>query len=241
MAVDHPAEILDTKPKPERVIIRPYPKAIVFYPTMLMAFIAFFWQHAYPASALPGQVFFLIFFFNVLTVAFDFTRVIFVATILSLALLVTLGFLADAKFESDVFAVIGRAFNWFNLKPADPSFFLAHGCVYLVIFIGVWLQTRFNYWEVKHNELLHHHGIAGDVERFPSPTLRMSKEITDVFEYALLLSGRLVLQPSGSERPIVLDNVVMINSMEKRIEKMLQTLQVSIEGQHKSHNPPGEG
>ena len=38
------------------------------------------------------------------------------------------------------------------------------------------------------------------------------------------------------DEPIVLDNVVMISAMEKRIERMLQTLQVSIEGQH--HHPP---
>lgn len=238
---DHPADVLDTAPKQERVIIRPYPKAVVYYPTMFVAFLCALWMWFQPnvsvmidgvatpvANQLPGRIFYLVFFFNTLTIAFDFTRVIFIATCLFFGLLVTFFFLMES-WNIPVFEALGSFFRYFEIT-ASPGFFLAFGLLFFVIFIGIFLQTRFNYWEVKHNELLHHHGIAGDVERYPAPNLRMSKEITDVFEYVLLFSGRLVLYPANSERPVVLDHVVRINSMEKRVEKMLQTLQVRFEG-----------
>jgi hypothetical protein len=233
----HPAELLDTKPKEkhERVVIRSYPKVIVYYPTMIVAFLCALWASVSPGeggeiSQIPGRIFFLVFFFNTLTIAFDFTRIVFVAICLAFALMVTGLFLLESN-NVAVFKSIAGALAWFDLR-AGPGFFFAYGLMFVLIFIGVFFQTRFNYWEVKHNELLHHHGIAGDCDRFPAPNLRMSKEITDVFEYALLFSGRLVLFPATSERPIVLDHVVRINAMEKRIEKMLQTLQVHIEGPH---------
>lgn len=233
---------MDTKPKAERVVIRSYPKVVVYYPTMIVAFLCAIWTFLAQDSGdfnstpvIPGRVFILVFFFNTLTIAFDFTRIVFIAMVLAFALLIT-GFFLMESYDIQIFGAIKGVFSWFDLR-AGAGFFGAFGVMFMFIFFGVFVQTRFNYWEVKHNELLHHHGIAGDVERFPAPNLRMSKEITDVFEYALLFSGRLVLYPATSDRPIILDHVVRINAMEKRVEKMLQTLQVSIEGKH-HHAPP---
>ena len=77
--------------------------------------------------------------------------------------------------------------------------------------------------------MLHHHGFLGDVERYPAPSLKMRKEITDIFEYCLLLSGRLIIYPTGSERAIVLDNVPRINKVESQIEELLDSLRVVVE------------
>lgn len=238
----HPAEILDTKPEEERVVIRPYPKVILYYPTWIMAFICAFWAYLAndePSGALdqlPGRVFVLVFFFNTLTIAFDFTRSTFIAICLAFALLLTFGIMLQQN-NIAVMKSLKRVLEALDTG-AQPGLFLGFAASLTMIFLGVFIQTRFNYWEIKHNELLHHHGIAGDVERYPSPNLRMSKEITDVFEYVLLFSGRLVLQPASSNRPIVLDNVVRINAMEKRIEKMLQTLQVRLETTGSPIPPP---
>jgi hypothetical protein len=76
--------------------------------------------------------------------------------------------------------------------------------------------------------LLHHHGFLANVERFPSPHLRIDKEITDVFEYLLLRSGRLILQPSEERRTIILDNVPFIDKKEEAITRMLSALQVQV-------------
>ena len=80
-----------------------------------------------------------------------------------------------------------------------------------LIFVGVAITVRFDYWEVRPNELLHHHGVLSDLERFSAPNLRIDKEINDIFEYMLLRSGRLILHPSQERRAIVLENVFFIN------------------------------
>jgi hypothetical protein len=56
----------------------------------------------------------------------------------------------------------------------------------------------------------------------------MEKEITDVFEFMLLRSGRLLLHPSTERRAIVLDNVPNINKREREIQGLLGVLDVHV-------------
>ena len=90
------------------------------------------------------------------------------------------------------------------------------------------VAVRFDCWEVRPNELLHHHGFLSNLERFPAPNLRIDKEINDVFEYLLLGSGRLILQASDERRAIVLDNVPRIRKKEEAISRMLGAIQVQV-------------
>jgi hypothetical protein len=96
------------------------------------------------------------------------------------------------------------------------------------------LNLRFDYWEVTPNELLHHHGVMSDLKRYSAPNMKIDKEITDVFEYLLLGSGRMILHPQGESRAIVLENVLFINRKERAITRMLGALQVRIAPPNKS-------
>ena len=98
----------------------------------------------------------------------------------------------------------------------------------IFLYLCVLVSRRFDYWEVKGNELLHHHGFLSNLERFSAPNLRIDKEINDVFEYLLLRSGRLIIHASNERRAIVLENVLFINDKEERITKMLGALQVRV-------------
>ena len=111
---------------------------------------------------------------------------------------------------------------------ANAPFYWIVSIVLAVIFGLVLVNRRFDYWEVRPNELLHHHGVLSDLERFPSPHLRVEKEINDIFEYMLMGAGRLILQPSGERKAIVLDNVPWISHKEKEITKLLGALQVQV-------------
>ncbi len=116
-----------------------------------------------------------------------------------------------------------------QIKPAaNASFYLIFAGIMLFLFICVLVSRRFDYWEVKGNELLHHHGFLSNLERFSAPNLRIDKEINDVFEYLLLRSGRLIIHASNERRAIVLDNVLFINDKEERITRMLGALQVRV-------------
>ena len=109
----------------------------------------------------------------------------------------------------------------------NATFYWTWAIGFALIFIAVLIKVRFNYWEIKNNELLHHHGFLGDVERWPAPQMRISKEISDVIEYVLIRGGRLVLIPARESRAIVLDNVPNISKVEARMQSILSTLRVA--------------
>ena len=87
---------------------------------------------------------------------------------------------------------------------------------------------KFDYWEVRSNELLHHFGLWGNLKRYSAPHVRIDKEVNDVFEFMLLGAGRLVLQPRGEQRAFVLENVLWINRKEEAITKLLGALTVDV-------------
>lgn len=216
------------------VVIRSYPKVVFLYPTFFAALLAGFWTLAQLSggaslevvSLTPGRIFWWVFAINLAAMAFDFTRGEFVALVLFFGV-ITLGIvILDGKWH--LVAPVRDALAHVQLR-AHPHLYLlmalAMGLTFLLVFVG----GRFDYWEVTHNELLHHRGVLGDVERFPAPNLRMTKEITDLFEFCLLGSGRLVLHPQGMPRSIVLDNVMFVNRLETRIQGMLAQLAVTIE------------
>ena len=116
-----------------------------------------------------------------------------------------------------------------TIRPvANSTFFVVSSALFTLIYAAVLFGVRFDYWEVRPNELLHHHGILSDLKRFSAPNLRIDKEINDVFEYMLLGSGRLILQPSGERRAIILDNVLFISKKEIAITRMLGAFQAEV-------------
>ena len=114
---------------------------------------------------------------------------------------------------------------------ANATFYWIIAGIMAVLYVGMFINIRFDYWEVRPNELLHHHGVLSDLKRYSAPELRVDKEINDVFEYMLLHSGRLILHPSGETRAIVLENVPFITSKEEALTRMLGALQVQVREQ----------
>lgn len=65
--------------------------------------------------------------------------------------------------------------------------------------------------------------------------------ITDVFEYFLLQSGRLVLHVSSERRAVILDNVPFITWKAKVLSRLLGTLQVALHSEAGGGPPSSEG
>lgn len=210
------------------VILRPWPKVIFFYPTMLASLIVGAWQYfegAAEASQPAGLVFFVILALNLLVIAFEFSRLKTVAIFfLALAVFFLLLYLGT-KFE--VLAFFKDMIASLHLSASTP-FYIFLGSYLFLILAGVFVNTRWNYYEVRHNEIVHHTGFLGDIQRFPSPNLKLTKEITDVFEFMLLGSGRIILYPASEKEAIVLDNVLNINRVEREIKNLLSALQVEV-------------
>lgn len=214
------------KPESTHVIVRAYPKVVFFYLTWIASILCGMLQPDNlgdrTLSAQIGLIWLSIFTFNVLVISFEFSRIRSVA----LAFMTIAIFLAASQLEylssmTEFFADLGLVMN--------KAFYYCVGALYSVIFLLVWINSRFNYWEIQPNEILHHVGFLGDVHRYPTRGLHMKKEITDVLEYALLRSGTLVLVPLGEDRPIVLQNVIGMNGVEDKIQRLLGTLKVRID------------
>lgn len=220
----------DAKDSDKPIFLISYPKIILLYPTFFAAIIAgFVTKFVAPDSAIADSIgwsFLWLFAFNITVLSFDFPR----TTSLTLFFLVMAGVLSIVLLAMNFPTMLPAIFETLRqIHPeANSSFYFLIATILGIIYVFVFIMVRFDYWEVRPNELLHHHGFLASLERYSAPNLRITKEIDDVFEYMLLGSGRLVLHPRSEPRAFVLDNVPFISSKEARITKMLGSLQVSL-------------
>jgi hypothetical protein len=219
-----------TPTKPSSITIRSWPKIIFLYPVMLTSFICGVWEvvthEDQESEKVAGMIFLFILCLNLLVISFDFNRFRTMAlAFFMLAMFFLLLYLSNSIPVLDKI----RAFLGDLEISASPQFYFALGIYLLGVFVAVYFNSRFNYWVIKSNEILHKEGFLGDVRRFPSPNLRMTKEIKDVFEFLLLGAGRIVLNPASEKESIVLEHVLRVNLAEKAIQDLLSRIQVSAE------------
>ncbi|HVX09765.1 MAG TPA: hypothetical protein VHC22_01055 [Pirellulales bacterium] len=227
-----PAKAIDKVP--ERIVLMSYPKVVFLYPSLLMSFVAGCYlsvasqplDAANKTSTMMSTLFLGILAVNLVVLAFDFPRTTSL-TLFFFAAAVVMGIVLFFEYRPDAVPAVTGLFKRF--KPlANATFYWSFSTILSVIFLISYVVVHFDYWEVRPNELLHHHGMLSNLERFPAPHLRIDKEINDVFEYLLLRSGRLILQPSEERRAIMLDNVPFIERKEAAITRMLGALQVQV-------------
>jgi hypothetical protein len=214
--------------RPERVVLRDYPKIVLLYPTfhaaIVCGFATWFWKES--ADVICGRAFLIVSMLNLIVLSFEFPR----TTSLTLLFFIIALVFGAIWINQHVVTFLGPLRDLVQkLQPAaNAQFYWLFAAGLGVIYALVLVDTRFDYWEVMPNELLHHHGILGNVNRFPAPQLKLEKEITDVFEFFLLRSGRLLIHPTNERRAIVLENVPNINRREQEIQNLLRVLDVHI-------------
>lgn len=163
---------------------------------------------------------------NLVITSFDFPRTTSV-TLAALTIAVFLGTMLLITYKPDLVPFAANLVK--KLHPrANATFYYCYLIVMGMIYVGVFVNSKFDYWEVRQNEMLHHHGFLSDLERFPTSSLKIDKEIKDIFEYMLLKSGRMILNPGPQQRPIILENVFFIDQKEAQITKLLSSMQVQI-------------
>lgn len=211
---------------PESVIIRPWPKVVFLYPTFVTATVFFLlsWLGVVGETVL-GNTFMLVLLMNLLVFSFDFSRIKSITIVVAVVAVVLAVLLIDTK--ADFTGWIGRVFGAIDIRCSTSFYaFLSAGLGFLLLLVFV--NTRFNYYEVNAREILHHHGYLGDIQRWSTEGLEMNKEIYDVVEYLLLRSGRLIFQPATSKKAIVLDNVAGVNRIEKEVNDLLSVVAVRL-------------
>jgi hypothetical protein len=218
----------DTK---QRIYLVPHPKIVFMYPSLFVAIIAgfvshFSANHEVRGTHVMGLLFLVVLGMNLSVMAFDFPRTTSLTVFFALAAAGIGAWFFFTEYP-EAWPAVHDVLK--KITPfANARFYFLFSVILGLLFVGVWVNTQFDFWEVRPNELLHHHGIWANMERFAAPSLRIDKEINDLLEYLLLGSGRLVLHPSDERRAIVLDNVFFVNRKEAQLTKLLGALQVEV-------------
>lgn len=213
-----------------------YPKIILLYPTYVMSLLAAIITSMVAIDSTYNVVATVLFLgimaVNMVVLAFDFPRTTSL-TLFFLFMAVGLGLALLFQFYPSLLPDI---LSWFSqIKPrANSTFYWCFFVYFTIIYVVIQFYVRTDYWEVRPNELLHHHGVLSNLERYPAPNVRISKEISDVFEYMLLGSGRLIIQTTTERRPFILENVPFIDRREAQITRLLGALQVEVRQEVKS-------
>ncbi len=205
--------------RPLRVIVRPLPKVVFFYLTwiasLFCALVASLAGSGDGGGGGPlGLIWTGIFFFNLLVISFDFNE--------ERSLVAVLALLAGAL-ALLYFGVLGHVSAWFAaLRPEmNSTFYWIVFSGFSSIYLFVWLNARFNYWEFRPNEVVHRFGIFPKMRRFSSEDLRLDKEVPDVLERILLGAGRLILLSPQEKQPIILEHVLRIGKVDDQIAEIL--------------------
>jgi hypothetical protein len=228
-------DVADKKNKSNSILLVPYPKFVFMYPTLIVSVIAaivmYFggYRAVDPSQTTPvvmSSLFLIVMMANMFVIVFDFPR----ATSLTLVFVITTALMAIwliTVVKPGLLPSLKELTE--DIRPvANTTFFVCNAIAMGLMYAAVLISVRFNYWELRNNELLHHHGFLSDLKRYPAPNLRVDKEINDVFEYVLLGAGRLILQPSTETRSIVLDNILFVGNKERELMRVLGSIKVKI-------------
>jgi hypothetical protein len=202
------------------IFLRSYPKIIFFWPLALVSLVMWLLQMIVPTPvAWYGNFWLAVFAINMFIVAFDFgSTKFFVLVLLGVVVILLVIFLVP-----DLFA--GASAIPFN-PGLTANFYLATALIMVIILGLVVLGSRFDYWKIERNEIYHKAGIFSSAERLPTKSLRIKKEIPDVFEFFILRAGSITLMP-GHGDVINLPTVLNINKKQHQIDYLLS--HVSIE------------
>lgn len=213
---------MGNRPEAQNIIrIRPYPKIIFFYPTVIAAALYSalnLFNIDIEHNQMLNMVFMAIFSINLLVFAFDFS----VLMTIIIAIVVVLG--GIILYLLNWFAPIGQFLDTVRLG-MNPHFYYYFFLLFFVVYLLVFIRTRFNYWDISHNEIFHKTGFLSDTRRINAPNLSYTREINDVFEFILLGAGRIKLIPLNSE-PYVIETVIGIRRVDKRLAEILSKMQV---------------
>ena len=206
---------------PSEIFIRSYPKVIFFWPLLFTSLILWIIEIMDDSSLTPilGTVWFIVFFINIFVTAFDFSSTKFFVLILAIVVIILLV----------VFLVLPRfalpALGQLDLS-LSPQFYLVMTLILFFILGIVIISTRFEYYKIERNEIIHKKGIFSSAERFPVKSLRFKKEIPDVFEFFLLRAGKFTIMPGKADEVMILDTVLNINKVEKHLDWLLSHVSV---------------
>ncbi len=205
---------------PNEIFLRNYPKIIFFYPLLVTSFILWLIQSFIAPNTVLGYIWFIVFFINIFVTAFDFSSTKFFVLILAIVIvLLIVVFLVLPNFAFSLTGVqLDIALTW--------EFYALMTLILAFILGIVVISSRFDYYKIERNEIIHKAGIFSSAERFPVKSLRFKKEIPDVFEFFMLRAGRFTIMPGKADEVMILPTVLNINKKEEQLDWLLSHVSV---------------
>jgi hypothetical protein len=122
-------------------------------------------------------------------------------------------------------------FGWLkHLKPAaNHQFYFCVFALWAILMIVGVIYVRFHFVRFESNEIIVVGGILDKRRRYSTAGFTYTKEVTDVFEHYLpfIRSGRLIMRFPNEEEPLILDNVMNIDGVIKRLEMLTSVMAVA--------------
>lgn len=208
----------------DQVILRNFPKAIFFAPLFLVSVI--FWiVQSFLTDLNPwlGIIWVIIFFSNFTVTALDFPSYRVLILILGIVIIVLLALFLGLIPTLKQLGIIGQ-----NFRIGLPVEFYMIMTIILGLILGlVMLSTRFDYYRIERNEVIHKTGFfSTTLERYPVRGLRVKKEIPDIFEYFLFKAGTITLMFAKNNKIVHLNTVLNVKKKAERIDFLLSSLHV---------------
>ena len=205
------------------VYLRSYPKVIFLWPLLLVSFILWILQLLQPTVLQPwyGNIWLIVLFSNLFIIAFDFSSAKFFLLIMAIVVVLLLVFFLVLPNLQEALPIPGEEFN----LGLTPNFYIVITLVLVFILGLVVVSARFDYWKIERNEIYHKSGLFASAERMPTKSLRILKEIPDVFEFFVLRAGSITLMP-GHGDVIHLNTVLNINNKQEQIDALLSYVSV---------------
>lgn len=214
--------------KKDKIYIRDLPKVITLWPTALVCLCMGLATHfsGEQFHELWGGIFMAVLAFNLIVLTFEFPRTTSL-TVAAVVVALIFGFiLLNQRYE--IWPAMKGFFTSLRIS-ASPGFYYTLFTIMTLIGVAIYATAQFDYWELSANELVHRQGLFGDVERFPTSGLKFNCEVSDVFERAIVGTGRLVMSLPALPRPIVLDNVWRIHKISDEADLLLEARTVRVE------------
>jgi len=231
----------DTKEYKDRMVIRSFSSMILLIPTFITTLVLFLTQMILnnrrgginnPDNTVDtgymniiGVVFYSMLAINLILIAFDFDRML--TLILALLTITIIVVLVLVNIYTGFIQKIIANFPDFKIYLSTQFYFVFLLLLFFIL-LFTWVKTFFNYYTIEGNELIHHKGLGGGIERYPATNMGVKKEFPDIIEMLIFRSGTLVLMPPKVEQAIVLKNVIGITKKVKEMNEILSRLKVDI-------------
>ena len=163
------------KEAPSRIVLVSYPKIVFLYPTFVVSLAAAIYlslaQQALDTTNTAAIVLSVIFLgvwaTNLVVLAFDFPRTSSLSIVFLLVAVVMGGVLLSVLKPEVLPYAAGKLRAFHPL--ANASFYWTFSISLGLATLGAVVVARFDRWEARPNQLLHHQGLWGDTDRFSAP------------------------------------------------------------------------